>query len=77
MGKKRNETNQEKVVKFLDLMIQCLNLKNDAALCRAMECAAPVVSKLRHGILPFGATYIIRAHELTGWSIADIKAMLK
>lgn len=62
----------------LDKLIEKLRLKNDAALARALEVAPPVISKLRHGRFPFGAGYIIRAHELTNeeWSIAQIKEWL-
>lgn len=61
---------------ILDKLIYKLQLKNDAALARTMEVAPPVISKLRHARLPFGASYIIRAHELTDWPIAQIKEWL-
>ena len=60
----------------LDRLIDKLELKNDAALSKAMKISPPVVSKFRHGHLPFGAVYIIMAHELTGWSIREIKDWL-
>jgi hypothetical protein len=61
---------------FLDKLMDRLGAKNDAALCRAMNVAPPVISKLRYGRVPFGPSYIIVAHELTGWSIAEIKKAL-
>lgn len=61
---------------FLDNVIKHLGLKNDAALSRAMEVAPPVISKIRHGRLPVGAGYIVRIHEMTGWSIDTIKREL-
>lgn len=61
---------------ILDKMLGELKLKNDAALARAMEVAPPVISKMRYGRLPFGPQYIIRAHELTGWTIREIKELL-
>ena len=69
------ETKQKNNV-VLDLLFDKLNVKNDAALAKAMKVMPPVVSKLRHGHLPFGDTYIIMAHELTGWSIREIKDWL-
>lgn len=66
----------DKTNKFLDEIRTHLNLASDAALCRAMGVAPPVISKARHGVLPLGANYIIRFHELTGWTIADIKRRL-
>lgn len=59
--------------KFLDKMIDKLELKNDAALSRAMHVSPPVLSKLRHDRLPFGATMIIKAHKLTGWTVTEIE----
>ncbi len=61
---------------LLDHIIDQNSLKNDAALSRYLGIAPPVVSKMRHGTLSFGAVHIIRLHELTGWSIAQIKAYL-
>ncbi|MFZ6767812.1 hypothetical protein ACO0LM_12080 [Undibacterium sp. Di26W] len=58
---------------LLDEIIQCLKLKNDAALSRRLAVNPPVISKIRAGVLPFGFVLIISAHEETGWPIADIK----
>ena len=60
----------------LDKIIETLHLKNDAALSRAMRVSPPVISKLRSGSLKFGDTYIVMAHELTGWTIREIKGWL-
>lgn len=62
---------------LFDVMMQRMALKNDAALARLLEVAPPVISKIRHGVLPFGATLIIAVHEVTDWPIRDIKAMLR
>lgn len=62
--------------KFLDLIMSHLGLKNDAALARALEVTAPVISKMRHGRLAFGATLVIRTHELTEWPVKEILAQL-
>lgn len=61
---------------ILDHIIDKLALKNDAALARYLEVAPPVISKMRHNRLPFGAQYIVRLHEKTGWAISNIKAYL-
>lgn len=63
-------------VALLDKLTDKLKLKNDAALARVMKVSPPVISKLRNGFLPFGPTYIIMAHELTGWTIREIKEWL-
>lgn len=71
-----NKEELQKINDFLDEVIEFMRLKNDAALCRQIDIMPPVISKLRHGVLPFGPIYIIKIHELTDWSIADIKAAL-
>jgi DNA-binding transcriptional regulator YdaS (Cro superfamily) len=60
---------------MLDTLIAEMRLKNDAALARRLAVAPPVVSKLRHGKLPVGASILISAHEESGISIADLKAL--
>lgn len=54
---------------LLDYVIAALSLKNDAALARQLGVAPPVISKLRHGTLPVGATILISMHEETGRGI--------
>lgn len=60
---------------LLDFMKENLLLPSDAALARFLGVQNPVVSNWRHRRLPFGASYIIKLHELTGWSIKKIKAL--
>jgi hypothetical protein len=61
---------------LLDSLIQRLNLKNDAALCRALEVAPPVISKIRNRRLPVGASILIRMHEVSNLSIRELKGLL-
>jgi len=51
-------------------------LKNDAALSRALEVAPPVISKIRHNTLPIGATILIRMHEISDFSIRELREMM-
>ncbi len=62
--------------RLLDALIQKLNLKNDAALSRALEVAPPVISKIRHRTLPVGASLLIRMHEVTQMSIRDLRDLM-
>ncbi|RYZ86176.1 MAG: hypothetical protein EOP06_14975 [Proteobacteria bacterium] len=62
--------------KLLDAMLEKLQLKNDAALCRALEVAPPVISKIRHRRLPVGASMLIRMHEVTDMSVAQLREIL-
>jgi len=47
---------------LLASLIGRLNLKNDAALSRALEVSPPVISKIRHRRLPVTASLLIRMH---------------
>lgn len=62
--------------RLLDAMLEKLQLKNDAALCRALEVAPPVISKIRHRRLPVGASMLIRLHEVTDMSVAQLREIL-
>ncbi|MES2299631.1 MAG: hypothetical protein V4582_21515 [Pseudomonadota bacterium] len=62
--------------KVLDAVIEKLQLKNDAALSRALEVAPPVISKIRHRTLPIGATILLRMHEVSDLSIKDLRSLM-
>lgn len=62
--------------RVLDAIIEKLQLKNDAALSRALEVAPPVISKIRHNTLPIGATILIRMHEISDFSIRELREMM-
>lgn len=62
--------------RLLDALIERLNLKNDAALSRALEVAPPVISKIRHARLPVGASMLIRMHEESGLSIRELRNLM-
>jgi len=61
---------------LLDSLLNRLRLKNDAALSRALEVAPPVISKIRHGRLPVGASMLIRMHEVSALSIRDLRDLM-
>src|SRR5476649_214045 len=62
--------------RVLDAIIEKLQLKNDAALSRALEVAPPVISKIRHNTLPIGATILIRMHEISDFSIRELRELM-
>ena len=62
--------------RLLDALIQKLNLKNDAALSRALEVRPPVISKIRHRRLPVTASLLIRMHEVSALSIAELRQLM-
>jgi len=61
---------------LLESLIEKLNLKNDAALSRALEVAPPLISKIRHRRLPVGASLLIRMHEVSELSIKDLRHLM-
>ena len=61
---------------LLETLIEKLNLKNDAALSRALEVAPPLISKIRHRRLPVGASLLIRMHEVSQLSIKDLRLLM-
>lgn len=62
--------------RLLDRLIEVMGLKNDASLARVLEVAPPVISKIRHGRLDIGPILLIGAHEESGLSIKEMKAMI-
>ena len=61
---------------LLASLIGKLNLKNDAALSRALEVSPPVISKIRHRRLPVTASLLIRMHEVSALSIAELRQLM-
>jgi len=74
MGAKNPNENANRL---LDMVMSKLALKNDVALCRCLEVAPPVISKIRHGSLQVGAMMLIRLHEESGMSIRELKDVLE
>ena len=62
--------------RVLDAIIRKLRLKNDAALSRVLEFAPPVISKSRHNTLLIGATILLRMHEVSDFSIRELRALM-
>ncbi len=62
--------------KLLDQVKLILNLKNDAALSRALNVVAPVISKIRNNRNPFPAYLLLRVNELTGLSYVQMRVIL-
>ena len=61
---------------LLNALLEVLQLKNDAALSRALEVAPPVISKVRHAKLPVSSSLLIRIHEVSGISVKELQGMM-
>lgn len=62
---------------LLDHLIERLRLRNDAALSRLLEVAPPVISKIRHRILRFGDTLLLRTHDITDIEVRELLDLRK
>ena len=61
---------------LLDVIRGKMQLKNDAALSRALEVGPPTISKIRNHYLPIGASMLIRMHELTDIPIRELRDLM-
>ena len=61
---------------LLDALLDRLQLKNDAALCRVLSVPPPVISKIRHRQIPIGAVLLLRMHEESGLSIKHLRLLM-
>lgn len=62
--------------RLIDGLVKHMNLKNDAALCKVLEVAPPVISKIRHHVLRVGSSMLIRMHEESGLSIRELRDLM-
>ena len=62
---------------FIDHVVTLKSLKNDSALCRALEISPAELSRVRNGGKPMGAVNILRFHALTGMAISEMCSMLR
>lgn len=72
VGKPRKAVNFDKVAE----MRRMVGAKNDAVLSRMLGVAPPVISKIKHGVLPIGAQLIVSLHEETELGTKEIKERL-
>lgn len=61
---------------LLDALLARLNLKNDAALSRALDVARPVLASIRQRSLGIGAWLLVRMAEISDLSIADLRRLM-
>lgn len=75
-SKTRKKPRLNDPTKLLAIVMERLNAKCDADLCRALEVSPPIISKIRSRRNPVGAALVIRIHEETGMSIREINTLL-
>jgi hypothetical protein len=81
--RKESMKQQEKVVQqvynpnnLLDTLIKRMGLANDGALSRRLRVATKVISNIRHGTLPVGASMLMWINEATGISICELRELM-
>ena len=72
-AKKKPEYNPEGL---LDAAIAKLGLKNDAALAKALDLYAPLISKIRRRRIAVSPYFLLRLIEATGWTVAEARQEL-
>jgi plasmid maintenance system antidote protein VapI len=60
---------------LLKQVMEILELKNYAALARALDVPHAVISKVRHRRVPVGARLVIRIHEAAGLTLPEIRRL--
>lgn len=62
--------------RLLDLVTEHTGVKNDAALCRLLKIAPPVLSKIRHKRNRVSADLLLLMYDKTGLSIDQLRDAL-
>lgn len=61
---------------LLDHLMAAYALKNDLALSRFLCVGAPIISKIRNGKCPVGASFILKCHEIGGMTVAEVRSFI-
>lgn len=61
---------------FLNRVLNAMNLKNDAALARALEVTPAVVSRVRNKKAPVSANLLLVIHDISEIAIPELRRMM-
>lgn len=67
---------EDKSGQLFDKIIADKQLKNDAELCRIIDIPPPVLSRIRAGKQNVSSSMILSVHEVLGYSVKEIRALL-
>ena len=62
--------------RLIDTLIARMNVKNDASLAREIGVPREVISKVRHGTRPIGSSLLLKMHEASDISIAELRQLM-
>lgn len=61
--------------KLLDVIKERYQVKTDSGLAELLNMTSPQISRIRHCGVPLSASAMIKIHEITGFSIAQLKTL--
>lgn len=61
---------------LIDAVTAKLELKNDAAVARALKVETPIIENVRNKRLPLGGYLLMRLREVTGMSVTDLQDLM-
>lgn len=61
---------------LLDICMERLGVKTDAALCKILGIAPPVISKVRHKVLMVGDSLLLDLHDATGLTADELRELM-
>jgi len=62
--------------RLIDALIAKMNVRNDASLAREIGVPREVISKVRHGTRPIGSSLLLKMHEASDISIAELRQLM-
>jgi hypothetical protein len=62
--------------KLFDILGARLDIKNDVSLSRALKMSPALLRKIRQRAFPIGGSILIRAHEISGLSIRELRDLM-
>ena len=66
-----------KETKLFAFLKEEYSLKNSAELAKFLVVSPAALSKIRHGVKPYTAEFILTVYDATGMPIEDIRRMIK
>lgn len=76
MGSRRTTNRRDyNPARLVDGVVAHLRLKNDADLARTLAVHPPVISKIRNKHMGIGATILLRMHDVSQITIAELPSM--
>jgi DNA-binding transcriptional regulator YdaS (Cro superfamily) len=66
-----------KETKLFTYLKKQYSLKNSVALAKFLNVSPAALSKIRHGVKPYTAEFVLAVYDATGLSIENIRRLMK